>query len=163
MIFEDEGDVVVIRGFETGLDGACDAVKSLFGGEVGATLSGEHAAVFAIECGCQLNPLNFLGDFGIDVVAREVWGAAKHRHLEAVRIEARTDIGNPSGVGFHKASVELKAIHAEGRCQLNPLRDGHGFVDAELIHIAFWKRGDTGLVHGGGCPVGWMLSRCIQR
>ena len=162
MIFEDEGDVVVIRSFETGLDGACDAVKPLFGGEVGAALSGENSAVFAIECGCKLNPFNFLGDFVIDVVAREVWGAAKHRHLEAVRIEAGPDIGNPSGIGFHKAGVELKAIHAKSGCELNPLRDGHGFVDAELIHVAFWKRGDTGLVHGG-CPVSWMLSRCIQR
>ena len=162
MVFEDEGDVVVIRCFETGLDGAGDAVKPLLGGEVGAALPGENAAVFAIECGCKLNPFNFLGDFGIDIVAREVWGAAKHRHFEAMCIEARADIGNPSGVGFHKAGVELKAIHAEGGCQLNPLRDGHGFVDAELIHVAFWKRGDTGLVHGG-CPVGWMWSRCIQR
>jgi hypothetical protein len=36
-------------------------------------------------------------------------------------------------------------------------------VDAELIHVAFWKRGDTGLVHGGGCPVGWMFPRFIRR
>jgi hypothetical protein len=121
-----------------------DPRHALLPGHIRIRLPGQYPAEFPAEASREVDHRVLLRNLLLplrSVGNGEVRRVAKHRHFEPFRPQCLLHLFQSGFIQrIDKTGIELQSIDIQCRGHLNPLKNGHGVIDAQSVHIALRKR-----------------------